>query len=399
MPEQSALLTSIDDIILELSSVYSPGLADITIRNTLQNSACYSMDNWNRRAIDSIAAQIQRHKYISEKQGNLALKIIRRYRKQLSKNGHEVKDMIKDPHWKRPFRNVDYTKKIWLEDQTICIKFPYDNTIINHIKSHQKKYRGDVVYLFEEKIWTFDLLEDFFDPELFELFIDDGFKLDEDIDKLYKQCIKIQNNPTAYIPLLDYLNGQLVLLNCEDSLVDYFVEHVGLNGELNTIIDKCSDYGVKVALNARKEFIKQYGDINTQDIYFERCSQFDPQKVKIEELVNYIEVSGRTPVLVLTSYRLDDFMPNTDDPVLKARYASRETDFFYHVMSKKLNVINLSSVRHSANDPTGINPMDFDVIISTSFPSKWTPKIVITTHDYGSDIKEIDSVEKIVYYY
>lgn len=418
------VLTSIDDIVLELASAYSVDTSVMSIRKTLRNTKRYSLDYGSKNAINNIAQQMQTPEYITRKQGNLVLKIIRRYRKVLHKNGFDVKYLINEPHFKYDFRVVNYSKKIFVDDDLVNIQFPYNGFLINHIKAKLKDYRGHVMFEHKEKLWQFDLLEDFFDPDIIQLFLDESFELCDKSKRLLEQCNNVRGDKFSHLPMIDYEDGKLVFRNCEDELIEHFTKNVGLLGEqeLSIIIDKCSNYGLIVNPRLKKLFTETYGDLAVKDIYFNKTCRIDADKVSMLELVNYIKVSDRKPVFIVIC-RQGNYFPKKADEWMTDRTSStkrsehhqfsynrdgtprdatkvfKEEDYFYNILKDHLKVNKHIRSYDGRNDKRLVDH-DSDVILLDYYPRFMASKLIIVTRDqYPSSNNDFDYAEKIVYYY
>lgn len=79
------------------------------------------------------------HAY-TEKQGTLALYILKRYHTLFKKNQIDIDDLIANPVFDQPFRVIDYEKAIelWTDDQDkqwLEVKFPYNKKLIQLIRT------------------------------------------------------------------------------------------------------------------------------------------------------------------------------------------------------------------------------------------------------------------------
>lgn len=67
---------------------------------------------------------------LTQNQANLLVKILRKYQSVAEHYNLSCKDYLDNPQWKRPFRILDLTRKIFLKHQEnneliICLKFPF----------------------------------------------------------------------------------------------------------------------------------------------------------------------------------------------------------------------------------------------------------------------------------
>lgn len=67
---------------------------------------------------------------LTQNQANLLVKILKKYQSVAEHHNLSCKDYLDNPQWKRPFRILDLTRKIFLKHQEnneliICLKFPF----------------------------------------------------------------------------------------------------------------------------------------------------------------------------------------------------------------------------------------------------------------------------------
>jgi len=82
----------------------------------------------DRSATYSFYQNIRDGNQITQNQANYILKLLDKY-KNVVEPYFNYKDDIINPIWKKPFRVLDLSKKIWVENDDgsvwVCLKFPY----------------------------------------------------------------------------------------------------------------------------------------------------------------------------------------------------------------------------------------------------------------------------------
>jgi hypothetical protein len=69
-------------------------------------------------------------KELTQNQANFLLKILQKYKMMMLSAGLDYRDALDDPKWKKPFRVIDFSKKVFVEKDNdgtvwVCAKFPY----------------------------------------------------------------------------------------------------------------------------------------------------------------------------------------------------------------------------------------------------------------------------------
>lgn len=195
------MVTSVEDLILHITT-----LVDNTLVHPRDKSVIYS-----------ISAQLKKPLALTEKQGDLVIKIL--------KNNYDVYKsipnfdlLVNHPIFKYPFRQLDFSKTISLTEHDkstyIVVKHPFDKRItraMNLLNGYTTVNNTKLFHLNEMNIFNIvTALKDF------------NFVLDPIIEKWYEELKEIHDNYEQYLPLLDVEDEQLVIKNSYPNLVDYW---------------------------------------------------------------------------------------------------------------------------------------------------------------------------------
>lgn len=197
------MLTTIEDLILH---IYDP-------MNGFDRKALPARD---RSILFSIASQLKKPLSLTEKQANLAVKIINE-NKHLYDKIENLNQLLEAPLYKYTFRSIDSSRKIFiLNGNTIAVKFPFDHTLnklldkIPGRKQYNVEHRCHVYKLNEHNIST-----------IIQIFQPYNFIVDEQILDWYKQIIDIQYSPEDYVPSVA-IDSKVFLKNSNRSMSEYF---------------------------------------------------------------------------------------------------------------------------------------------------------------------------------
>lgn len=184
-----------------------------------------SLQSHDKSLVDSFTRQIRTNGGLTEKQGNWALKIIKKYQKNLSVlTNTNISKFLEQPVYKYPFRQARTTKKISVIDKTneaiftkiIKVEFPYNESVVNYIK--ENRLRIDVAYWnAEERAWLFNLSERNVNF-LKHLAEKENFEYDEEFAQLSRQQTRIIDHMNDHVPMLDLDNGKPYYKNASQYL-------------------------------------------------------------------------------------------------------------------------------------------------------------------------------------
>jgi hypothetical protein len=175
----------------------------------------------------SFAAQLMNKVAFTDRQAALAVKLVSKYKKQLSKLGVDVKKIDENPVFKYPPRTVDRERKVKISDNMIVIKFPFDPVIVDLFREINKNLSDIVNLKFDNvtKCWTAPISEQLM-MVLQYVFDKYNFSIDESYENLFNQIKEIHQSGYS-IELCFDDNGELYIKNSPKELQEYVENTLG----------------------------------------------------------------------------------------------------------------------------------------------------------------------------
>lgn len=247
--------------------------------------------------VNSMAEQIQRQLGFTDRQALLAHKIVVKYRKQWAANGYDVSGLIDNAVFKLPIRNIDRTNSISIQDNKICIRFPYDQNLISVIRAAVSEYPGTLQFDRDLRAWVCALTEPRIDWVI-EFGIKHNFSISADLLQLQQDMAPYRNHAIELI----YQNQELSITNAANSLIDYINEHGGFSlGNLINLIDLSGQLDYTVHPDV-------YGLVDTS-ITDSAASLLGPKSINLEyngsidlePIFDYARVTNRYPIYIYES--------------------------------------------------------------------------------------------------
>lgn len=194
----------IEDIILTL--VTSPHIS--------------TMNAYDSKLISSFSSQIFNGSGLSEKQGSLSVKILK---KQLTNLNtilrQDVTTFLDIPKFRTQLRTINNIKSMTIVahetyNKVIKVKFPFNETIVNKIRKEKQNFNF-ANWDPTEKVWEFALTEQ---ALLFLSTIadEDNFIVYEEFREYQNQIADIKNNMDRYIPMVVSEGNNLKFVNIPD---------------------------------------------------------------------------------------------------------------------------------------------------------------------------------------
>jgi hypothetical protein len=117
-----------------------------------------SLARYDVNIISSMSSATIGGRSLTDKQAELAVKIVLKYQKQLANLGIDVSP-VEQPKFRHSIRTIDRRKLLSIDSDRIVIKFPYDNRLIESVRELAKLSQGSWKFDGDGKVWTLGLTE------------------------------------------------------------------------------------------------------------------------------------------------------------------------------------------------------------------------------------------------
>jgi len=208
----------------------------------IQNSTV-QLQSQDQSAANSFYYVIVGGKELTLNQANFLLKILQKYKILMTGAGLDYRDALVDPKWKRPFRVLDFSKRIFVEkDDTgtvwICAKFPYQlkkefDDEIDNGKDHTAVSFWD----HENKLRKLRL----YDANLvllYEFAMRHNFEIDDTFMIALSEVEEIWQHQDKLIPCSSLMVDMVILENSSDETFDWWKEKYSGQVETDLLLAK-----------------------------------------------------------------------------------------------------------------------------------------------------------------
>ena len=379
------MLPSIEDLILHICDPFT----------NLNHSKIEPRD---KSVLFSFAAQLRKPLPFTERQANLALKILERNRESyLTIQGFT--HLLEQPIYKYPFRTVDPSKKISIIEangfEHISVKFPFNLKINNALsaitlkKVYDKKFKAFLLPLTEQNILK--IIE----------FGRSEFDIDAKLISYYEKIRNIIENSENHVPCIDY-NGSLTVKNLSKAAEQYFENNS--NGELLHDVFLAKFMGLTITTPLKAHIDSILTDNLTRSILFDGNRRFSVKNYNNIDISKSLSIIGHWPVMVMMS---DD---STSTSVISQWTHSLKS---VGVENRFMSVLFRSQTDKSFNDFVKNNNLNNLVTEETKvvfikyktpkilYKINFNPKIVISTSSFYAHFtnqRTIDYHPLVLYY-
>ena len=361
--------TFIEDY-LELLAGYDTNTAP-NIFHVANYTPAISLARYDITVVESMGAHTRYGGALTDKQADLAVRLVLKYRKQFARLGIDVTP-AETPQFRKPIRVVNRSKQIWLDDERIGVRFPYDLPMIKAVQEERNTSQGSMKYNQEEKVWYLAITESNVNWAVTWGEINQ-FEIDPLVQNLFNLIMECEATPYE-IKLVRTATGYEIT-NASDSLIEYIETKLGGFGIDNgvALIDNSGVLGYTYDDTlVRPTLLDIFG--SKRDIHLPMMED------ALSMLLSYAEITNRYPVCIydpsMTSANIDLSRFN-DDEIVR----------FNHSGKTKTCDYNIDCVK---------------VVYANKIPTTWdypVPLLISTVEMmYGGKRMEwINRAEKIVY--
>lgn len=235
----------------------------------------------------------------TEKQAKLAHKIVMTYKRQLAQKNIDVTPM-ETPVYRLPIRQMDYSTSLYIEDDYLCLKFPYNQKLIEVVRSFGKESQGKSRWNPEKKVWQIELSE--YNINWANVFATvNNFTIDPEVTALIAKITEVES--TGYAICLTIEDGDLTIKNAPESMLGYIESHIGgiTPDNLLKLVDYSDILGYTVDDVIVNALASEYGHRMTH-LLTGRELRLDPASMFAEDnfksIVEYAIQVDRLPVYI-----------------------------------------------------------------------------------------------------
>lgn len=258
-----------------------------------------SLARYDVDVINNMSEQCTNNISFTEKQANLAVRIILKYQRQLAAKDIDVTPM-NTPSYRNPLRQMDYSCSLGVSDDKLTIKFPYNQKLIDQVRSFSKESQGSCKWVPDKKLWETALTE-YNLNWLYAFSKINQFAITDEVEKLYKLVADAEQRP--YKIQLTLKDSELVIENAHHSLLQYINDNIGDLSFDNfyKLVDNSSLLGFTVDKSLLDAVVQDHGPkflAMVSNSEFKIAPNTQNTNSDIAELVKYASITNRYPIVL-----------------------------------------------------------------------------------------------------
>ena len=268
---------------------------------------------------------------LTDRQAELAIRLVLKYRKQFAKHYIDVSTVETNPAFRLPIRKIDRSLRLSLENGRMSLRFPYNGDMINKLREFQRGSQGSALWNSETKVWSVAVTE-YNVNWVVTWALHNKFDITSDLMELYNKVVDAENEPYNIVLVKD--QDRYRVKNAAESLQQYLDEHVGQ--DLVRLIDHAGILGYEVAPDVIEYAAQVYGDALV-DIGTEHSINLDPSQANLHMIFDYAKITNRYPICIYDANLSDlDLSQFQEDEILRFDHNGKTNTSKYSLDGVKL---------------------------------------------------------------
>jgi hypothetical protein len=247
-----------------------------------------NLARYDVKILESMAHGVAGGHALTERQGDLAVKIVLKYQRQLAQKGIDVAP-VEIPAWRKPLRKMDYSRRLYIDNDELIIRFPYDNVLIDSLRGFTKESQGHATWNRESRVWQIGLTE--YNLSWLHAWAQaNQFEISSEVTALMSKIAQVETQ--GYAIELTVRDNQLIVTNAPESLSEQ-VAGIGLQfDKLLELIDASAVLGYTVDQDLVQATVTEYG-AGFYQLLSSRETQLSPNITESDDIASVLDYADR----------------------------------------------------------------------------------------------------------
>ena len=394
----------------------------ITIEDTLEILAGgfprrinIRLDTADIRLLTSLKKQLAQKIPLTDRQLDLSLKKIEKYRANLEKCNVDVDHILTVKPLKWPLRVIDRTQSVEIETDTttnkpmIVVKYVFSKKfaefwakIEEHTNTYNRTDRGVKKIPYSEKCLYL----------VVQGLVKMNFTISSEVLEIYEKIEKILENPENFVPYVDYVEDTVVLKNlnskCESAIIEKFGTRYTCS--IFEYVDYAKSLGVTLKTQNLIKYLSEISpSVLTKKISIESSTRYRlyPENYSIEELFSAVNTFNQWPLVIVVEEN-DQVLSIVSKMVneLSNIIPKEKINVFFRLKNEqpeyeKFNqFIKDNSLNNYIDSTTKVVFISRGRIPKPLLKADWKPTTAIITsnHDFGRMSAYLNDFSTVYYY-
>lgn len=236
----------------------------------------WALSSSDAKVLNDFYYKITLNENFTQSQANYLLRLMSKHRLMAKQKGLDLDQHLADPKWRRPFRVLDQTKRIFVnvdgeKGTEIFMKFPY---------AFKSIFEKEMTPEFLKKShWDADLKLrrlDIYDcnvVHLYEFVKEHGFEIDDSFLNIVSHAEEIWNQQEQIIPYSSTVDGRVTIHNACSQAEDFFNTHRSNDIQKDLFLAKQMGF-VYRALGSPQTDSEKISSVESREFWFKDLDRF-----------------------------------------------------------------------------------------------------------------------------
>lgn len=364
--------------------------------------------------VKSLGRQVSRGTGLTDRQIDLSLKKIEKYRQGLEKNSVDVDHLLTNKPLKLPIRYIDRTQSISLEitedkKTKILVKFVFSKKFASTWSEIQKELIGQVKEEKNKKEIPFN------EKNLYTVVTalkPIEFNVSEEIDEIYRNVEDILEDPSENLPHVGFDQEKIQIKNASANCIDYMDKQFPIyrDEDFLVFLERAKNCGI---FHKNQEILKKIEEKTSnsllKNILIETTTRFrlDPSKYGIDTIFEIINDLKQWPILIVVDEKKEAiFQVKSYIEHLIKYIPESEINVFFRLENDTNEGREFNQFVKDRGLNGYIGPTTKVVFIAKNRIPKpllnadWNPHtaVIATTYEYGKTAAYISDFLSVYYY-
>jgi hypothetical protein len=259
--------------------------------------AIISLARYDVNILSSMSSATVGGRSLTDKQAELAVKIVLKYQKQLANLGIDVAP-VEQPKFRYAIRTIDRRKLLDIDGDRILLKFPYDNKLIESVRELARLSQGSWKFDGDSKVWLLGLTETNI-VAAYGFAVNNDFEISAEVKRFVQLVLDSESQPYE-IKLVATHDNNYTITNAAPGLINYIDNWCGFGSQnLDMLVDAAPILGYTVDDTIAQEITSKYSPriynlMTAQETKFSPTSNQDV----FTDIIEYARITGRGPIYV-----------------------------------------------------------------------------------------------------
>ena len=254
-----------------------------------------NLARYDVRVINSMATSVRGGQALTDKQAELACKLILKYQRQLARLGIDVSP-VESPQYRMQLRSIDRKRLMWIEQGHIVLQFSFEPKLVDLVRDLSKESKGSWRFKNDnKKQWHIALTEPNF-INVLQLARENNFEIDAKTLEIEQKIQQVK----PYRIELDIVDEKLSIVNAPDSLLKFVQTKAGdiTIDNLIKVVDLANVCHFTISPIVENLFISKHKSTRLYNLLRHNHIRYNPniEKEVLDQLFVYAEVTNRFPI-------------------------------------------------------------------------------------------------------